>query len=107
MSAMYVEVTVPVRGWGECHVLVEELLVALPAGFPEAMRLARGLLAREDVCNGLVQAIRLGPFRAVSVPEGWEALLPAMADVERERVVLRVGAACGEAWYEGEVPDLG
>ena len=44
---------------------------------------------------------------AVSVPEGWEALLPAMADVERERVVLRVGAACGEAWYEGEVPDLG
>ena len=70
-------------------------------------RLARGLLAREDACNGLVQAIRLGPFRAVSVPEGREALLPAMADVERERVVLRVGAACGEAWYEGEVPGLG
>lgn len=107
MSAMYVEVTVPVRGWGECHVLVEELLVALPAGFPEAVRLARGLLAREDACNGLLQAVRLGPFRAVSVPEGWEALLPAMADVERERVVLRVGAACGEAWYEGEVAGLG
>ena len=107
MSAMYVEVTVPVSGRGECHVLVDELQVALPAGFPEAVRMARGLLAQAGACNGLLQAIRLGPFRAVSVPEGREALLPAMADVERQRVVLRVCAACGDAWYEGEVAGLG